>query len=356
MLEPQERRQLLTSLRPPPGYTLDAAVGTTFSLDLMALLTAPLAFTFFDWEDESGRPTANPHALLAAIRRNAERMALFCDASRIAIPTGQQLLYSYLEDSVFAAMPPSRQGAFHPKVWVLRYVAPEEPTRYRLICLSRNLTFDRSWDTALVLDGELEDRSHTFPRNRRLSDFLVALPRLAIRPVPGRVKDMIRSMRREILKVRFQLPDNFEEYRFWAIGIDEKKSWPFDCRKDRLLVMSPFLSPDRLGELSAEGERNILISRPETLDSLPPACLEGFSKIYSLNPDADAEPDPDDSEGTDDRRRCLDCTPSSTLSTKDGSRHFLRDLPTPPIPRFPGTSSSWLKWSVRKAKWASMLY
>ena len=47
MLEPQERRQLLDSLRPPSGYSLDFAVGTTYSLDLLALLTAPLAFTFF---------------------------------------------------------------------------------------------------------------------------------------------------------------------------------------------------------------------------------------------------------------------------------------------------------------------
>lgn len=299
MLEPQERRQLLACLRPPPGYTLNAAVGTTYSLDLMALLTAPLAFTFFDWEDESGRPTANAHALLAAIRRNAERMALFCHSSRIAIPAGQQLLYSYLEESVFEALPPDPQGSFHPKVWVLRFTANEEPTRYRFICLSRNLTFDRSWDTALILDGELEDRAHAFPRNRPLSEFLVALPKLALRPVPARVKDMLRLMRREILKVNFELPENFESYRFWPIGLDDRKSWPFDCRTDRLLVISPFLTPTRLAQLSRKGKDNILISRLESLDALAPACLAGFKQVFSLSPDADAEPDPEEAEATE---------------------------------------------------------
>ena len=177
MLEPQERRQLLDCLRPPEGYSLDAAVGTTYTLDLLALLTAPVAFTFFDWEDESGRPTANPHALLAAIRRNADRMALFCQAGRIAIPIGHKLLYSYLEDSVFEAMPRDDRGAFHPKVWFLRYTAPDQPVRYRFLCLSRNLTFDRSWDTALVLEGTLQDRKRAYSRNRPLSDFLSEIGR-----------------------------------------------------------------------------------------------------------------------------------------------------------------------------------
>jgi hypothetical protein len=115
MLEPQERRQLLDCLRPPEDYSLDAAVGTTYSLDLLALLTAPVAFTFFDWENEAGQPTANPHALLAAIRRNADRMALFCQAGGIHIPSGDKRLYNYLEDSVFQAMPQDPRGPFIPK-------------------------------------------------------------------------------------------------------------------------------------------------------------------------------------------------------------------------------------------------
>jgi len=54
MLQPNDRRHLFESLRPPEGYTLDAAIGTTFTLELLALLTAPLAFTTFDWADETG--------------------------------------------------------------------------------------------------------------------------------------------------------------------------------------------------------------------------------------------------------------------------------------------------------------
>ena len=39
MLDPRERSVLLETLRPPDGYRMDSVVGTTFSLDLLALLT-----------------------------------------------------------------------------------------------------------------------------------------------------------------------------------------------------------------------------------------------------------------------------------------------------------------------------
>ena len=51
---------------------------------------------------------------------------------------------------------------------------------YRLLVLSRNLTFDRSWDVALALDGELLPR-RTVANSRPLSDFVAALPAMARR-------------------------------------------------------------------------------------------------------------------------------------------------------------------------------
>ena len=51
MLEPNSRQLLRDALRPPAGYILDRAISTTFSLDLMALLTIPVSFTFFQLKD-----------------------------------------------------------------------------------------------------------------------------------------------------------------------------------------------------------------------------------------------------------------------------------------------------------------
>ena len=126
MLQPSSRRLLLDGLRPSGGYRLDRAVGTSYTVDLLALLTAPLAFTFFDWEDEKGRPMADPLALLEAVRRHAQRIHLFCQAGRVKVPAPGQTLLAYLEDSVFEVEAPHKGGVFHPKVWLLRYVATDD--------------------------------------------------------------------------------------------------------------------------------------------------------------------------------------------------------------------------------------
>jgi len=116
MLDPRDRKLLLESLRPPDGFHFDQAIGTSYSLDLLALLAAPLAFTFFDWEDQEGRPTADPFALLESVRRHADRIHLFCQAGEIKLPPPTQRLVAYLEKSVIPvrvdlAPPHAREGS-----------------------------------------------------------------------------------------------------------------------------------------------------------------------------------------------------------------------------------------------------
>ena len=297
MLEPRNRRLLLESLRPPPGYALDCAVGTTFSLDLLALLTVPLAFTFFGWEDDADGKAENPLALLEAVRRHADRMSIFCQAGQIFIPKHHQLLFAHLEQSVFEVKPREPRRVFHPKVWVLRLCSPSEPVLYRLLVLSRNLTFDRSWDVMLVLDGQVTDRKKAFAKNHPLGDFVAALPDLAVRPVPRRIRSDIERVQAELRRVRFELPEGFEEVRFWPLGLGGSPSWPFGGRVDRMLVISPFVSESCLTRLTESGEDHVLVSRLESLDVLDQGCLDPFSSVRVLSDGAHPEPLDDIEEG-----------------------------------------------------------
>ena len=163
MLEPGRRRLFLDTLRPPEGYVLDRAVGTTFTLDLMTLLAVPLAFTFSDVQDRDGQIPTEPLSLLESARRYADRIVVFCQGGQTGVPRARQPALAFIEQSVIAGFPPRRgqfRGVFHPKVWVLRYAArgdtADEPIRYRLVCQSRNLTFDASWDASLVLRWRVE--------------------------------------------------------------------------------------------------------------------------------------------------------------------------------------------------------
>ena len=61
MLQPDTRRLLTDALRPPSGFHLDAAVATTYSLDLVSLVLAPLAMAAHDAASSLRRCRARPH-------------------------------------------------------------------------------------------------------------------------------------------------------------------------------------------------------------------------------------------------------------------------------------------------------
>lgn len=291
MLDPQDRQLLMESLRPPDGYELDHALATTFSLDLLALLVAPLAFSLFELEEQDGEIAPNRMAWLEAIRRYADRLTVFCQAGQIAVPRRDQLLYAYLEKSVFEVTVPGASGVFHPKVWILRFTGSDQPVRYRVLCLSRNLTFDRSWDTLLTLDGELLDRNKGIAATRGLSDFIGALPRLTRSPMPVPVKAKVKEFQEEVRRVRFTPPPGFDELSFCPIGISPKREWPFKGRIERMLVVSPFIKEAALRELTAEGEKHILVSRLEELQALPPKAFKRFKRVYILDANTDEASD-----------------------------------------------------------------
>jgi hypothetical protein len=294
VLEPNDRRHLLESLRPPEGYGLTHALGTTYSLDLLSLLTVPLAFSLFDWEAQDGSLTKDPLAVLESLRRHAEHVLLFCQAGAIHVPDNAPLLLASLEPSVVEVQAPREVGVFHPKVWFLRFVSPTGPILYRFICASRNLTFDRSWDTVLVLEGELEDRQVGFGGNRPLADFIQALPALAPHGIPEARLDIVRTMEREIRKVRFAPPAGFDEIAFCPLGIDGHRSSPLPRSVQKLLVVSPFLSADVLQLLAGSAQEAALVSRLEALQALSRKQLAGFSHLYTLAAEADPEPEAED--------------------------------------------------------------
>ena len=295
MLDPRGRQLLLSSLRPPDGFQFDCAVGTTYTLDLVALLTTPLAFAMFDWQSDDGKlaadpsvPAADPLALLESLRRCADRIHIYCQAGQIKVPPTNQRLLAYLEQAVIEVQPPAakkgRKAVFHPKVWAIRYTGPGEAVRYRLLCLSRNLTFDRSWDTVLLLDGVRTDRKKGFSENRTLADFIEGLPSLASRdegvgPQAGRDTARIAQ---ELRVVQWELPEGIDELCFWPMGMSGKGGWPFPKRMDRLLVVAPFVTEEFLSRVHAGGRDRYLVSRTDSLRALSTNALADKWRCFTL--------------------------------------------------------------------------
>ena len=302
MLEPGKRRLFLDTLRPPEGYEFDRAVGATFTLDLMALLSVPLAFTFRDAQDGEGELATDPIALLEGARRHASRIAVFCHGGYTSVPPAGQSALAFLEESMIAAFPPASgedTRIFHPKVWVLRYVSRGDPakSRYRLICQSRNLTFDKSWDVSLALDGEFNDsRVNAYAVNHPLADFIQALPALARGPIASVHEETIEIFTDELRRVNFVPPAGLKLERFLPFGIGARNpSFPDPkLRRRPMLVISPFLGGEFLRSAVASRHWSALVSRREELLKTPPDVIRQFDQVYAFR--TGLEPEPDDSQ------------------------------------------------------------
>ncbi len=301
MLRPDERQHLLELLRPPAAFKLDIAVGTTYSLDLISALMLPLSFAFFDWEHADGELVADPLALLEALRRYGDRFTIFCQSGQIRLPSKYPPLVTFLEPCVYEVEAPDADGVFHPKVWALRFVGDDGAIRYRVLCLSRNLTFDRCWDTVVALDGELTDRSNAIAANHPLSRFVAALPRLACRPVARERRQSVARIADELRRVRFSWPEGFDENecRFWAGGLDGKTVSPFKAREDKALIISPFISNSVVRDFLDHTEQTHLVSRPESLQQLPQETLQRCKSVRFLAPELADESDDDAPAGRD---------------------------------------------------------
>lgn len=295
MLEPSSRRLLMESLQPPDGFRLDWAVGTSYSLDLLALLSAPVAFAFSDWQDRDGRPSADPLALLKAVRQYADRICLFCQAGKIHVPKAYQPLLASLEESVVEANAPLG-GSFHPKLWFLRYIDGESVV-FRLLCLSRNMTFDRSWDTLLRLEGPLRERTNAIAKNHPLGQFVESLPQMSARGISAVWRKRIDQLAYEIRRVEFEIPDPFEDLDFLPLGINSPNGKPLRGRMDRIMVVSPFVDDNFIGEVAQRQIPMQLLSRGESLARLQEKTLDRIENVWVLDDTATPEPGETEEEG-----------------------------------------------------------
>ena len=283
MLEPGSRLLYLEELRPPEGYQLDRAIATTFSLDLLSLLMAPLSMVLHESQSRD-ELLKNPTAALEAIRRSAGRIGIFCQKGRISVPNHQQLLYNYLEPAVVQVDPSGGNGVFHPKTWLLRFTAEDMPVIYRFLCLSRNLTFDRSWDTVLMLEGELVNRQRAYSRNHPLGDFIAALPDLSDKKVSKGIQEHVDLMSDEVRRVLFEVEPpfsdkgNYQSLSFAPIGLDGYKRAPKLLPSRSMLILSPFLNDNWLKREIPKSPDVTLVSRSESLNAVSDETFEFLEK------------------------------------------------------------------------------
>jgi len=299
MLNPSSNRtDYGEMLKPPAGFKLEFAVGTTYSLDMDVLIA--MCITLGLSENTDSQLMNNPVYLLEALKQTADKVAIFCESGQIVVPASLSSLYVLLEKIVFqvsigrnAKM--KDYPAFHPKFWLLKYKSEDGQLKYRAIVLSRNMTFDRSWDISAMLDGSPGGmtRDHSVP----VSDFVGFLS-AQVRGSDRNSKlkrRMLNTLAQEILDVSFELNNkNFTDFEFIPLGIWDEKGERYNIADyslfadsfHEIFIISPFVSDSIIRDFN---ERNrvivdpdcTLITRKSSLQKLKPKHCDRF-KIFTL--------------------------------------------------------------------------
>ena len=300
MLNPgEDRLDYGNILIPPDSYILDFAVGTTYSLDLDALVGVCIALGLSVESDSN--IMKDPVCLLEALRRTGDKLALFCEAGQIYLPRKLSVVYTLLEKMVFQVVTKAMKGikypSFHPKFWLLRYTNKEE-VLYRIVVLSRNLTFDRSWDICFYMDGKLGEETD---KNIPVADFLKYLLKQLPKSEIAKAKQ-IRQLIKELDYVNFETGmKEFYDFEFIPSGVPcseggiysmldtsliKGENDRFEKSFHELLVISPFLSKDIIRQFNErsrwiENTEYMLITREMSLEKLKPEDCDNF-RIYVL--------------------------------------------------------------------------
>ena len=292
MFKPKEERlnygQLLM---PREGFTLVKAVGTTYSLDLETLMSVCIALGIKESTDSS--LTCNPFALLKSLQGLSDKLLIFCEAGQIkSMPIDQSPLMLLLDKMIVPVKLRKQKGkgypSFHPKTWTLHYADAEGNQYYRFIVLSRNLTFDRSWDVAVSIDGKMTNGLHrsSYP----IIDFIQYLKDNTLEGVTLKTEKrrILNAFIQELPYVQYCLDDkHFRDFEIIPVGIGTKTIDNDPLITDTfhdLLIVSPFLSSDVIQSFDKrrmlKNTRRHLITRTTELHKIA-GQLETF-KVYVM--------------------------------------------------------------------------
>lgn len=295
MLEPANRAALTQELAPPRGFRLAQAVGTTFTLDLNAALAVPLAFSGFgadedpDQPDDSDQPQDQRTSVIAALMSVAEKIDIFAQAGAIGARQTSEL-FELLGPMIHQVSPP-RGMIFHPKAWLLEFENDNGERAYRLLCSSRNLTFDRTWDAMIRLDGAPAATpaaaEQAARRNAPLLGLLehICADDMLMGTLPESRRRRVLGLGQRLQGVDWDLSRDVRELRFQAHGVPGLKTPDPELEGRESLIVSPFLTSEgvsRLARRSGRGEVH-LVSRAESLEAVGSSALEGVS-CWVLDP------------------------------------------------------------------------
>jgi HKD family nuclease len=265
-------------LSPPIGYVLKRAVGTSYSLDLQALLAIPVALYYGKPLETDYEKTQEPLNVFDAISKSIKTVTIFCQKGKIKVPKKFNKLISFTEECVKEIIPNSALSSFHPKCWWLWFKDDKtDQTIVRFAITSRNLSFDRCWDVSFCFEGFVTNSSQ--PNNNSMVEMLKYLNSQA----DNVIEDAFVG---QLSRTAFENDLPFNSWVFHPIGVNSNFRNPLENKNfkpETLLMMSPFIDDNSVISIAGKAsDTSWLFSRKTELQKLKAETLEYLSSSYCI--------------------------------------------------------------------------
>lgn len=303
---------IVEALRPRPDQRVLAAVFSTYSLDLVALLSALLGLSGLDCTEFD----ADPVDLNRSLFRFNKKVIVLCQRGRIRCPKSvtRARTLSALDRTVVEIPFDERKKSWHAKLALVAYgekTTAREPAEWRLWIGSRNLTQSNDLDIGLMLVGTPAKNGEA-KEGSRIPGLVTSVMEL-LRPGGERVRHVLSLLTAEktltldtlitqlLHKVRWWTPRGVAIDRISARGLQgdlSKALSSFGVASNRdVLLAAPFVDFGGLEYLNtflrlSPTKKATLVSMSATLDNMQPAppSLNLRSSDFAPTQQVDSEP------------------------------------------------------------------
>ena len=267
---PHENRIMYDeTLFPPEGYELDFAICTTYSLDIQALISVMLSLGISKSMAEES--IQDPISLLDIIQKVKDKIIVFYDATQLHVPK-KYMETLVLFENMLCPVKMSKKGeyipSFHPKMWLIQYknIKNKNEFLYRFVVLSKNLTFDRSWDIVFSMEGKSDKVE--YERNKSLINFISNIHDESNNSIKS---GEIALLLKKIKNVNFNIDNNFNFIPLMPNKSGSAKLEEYILKEDfynNILVISPFISDEIIKYFNEKSDSCSLITRKESLNKI----------------------------------------------------------------------------------------
>jgi hypothetical protein len=265
------------SLRPPDGWRTDCALLSTYSADLVVLVTTLLALTGCDLDDQR---IGSRVELVKAIEALRGRVCVLAQAGRITIPNTPRPILKLLDRFIRTVDEDERFRSWHPKAALVRYRNVDDPKdrQWRIWLGSRNLTRALNWDAGLTLASRSDGKGLHIEGLAAVGEALAARATLAMLSP--------QNLRHELASLTWECPPGSTVHRVNMLGPGLTSGFPLPpADTERMFVVSPFLDSKTIHAASKWGgvkTRRTLVSTTMELQRMlheDPDVFAGFDDL-----------------------------------------------------------------------------